>query len=72
MNEEVQQQRLVILKLFTLKLPNLNETFFMSKELNDQKMADITTLSLSLSLLPTYFKKAVYGLSYYVATIAYG
>ena len=61
MIEEVQLQKLV-----NLKLPNLNETLFISiTELNDKKC------DYSPSFLLDYFKRAVYVLSYYIATIAF-
>ena len=63
--EEVQLQRLVILKLLILKLPNLNETLFISKKLNDKKWVGVTTLPSSF---PPNLKRlfSVYVLSYYL------
>ena len=48
LNEEVQLQRLVILKLFILKLPNLDEILHtITKELNGKKCVGMATLPLS-------------------------
>ena len=60
---KVQLQKLVILKPFIFKLLNLNETLFISKELDDKKLESVTTY------LPPTLKGlfSVYVLSYYTA-----